>query len=158
MKITFIGPRLQDLGGFAENPLHMSLKSKIASILDDHKQDILITSASIGIEYWSAKIALEKKIKYEIYVPFKKFDEKWPKNVRLEYNFLLKKAQKKVSLSDSFFDYKLLMQKDIRLINDADVVYSAYNILPALLKKFLPGKNVIDICPGGEQDDFYTTF
>jgi uncharacterized phage-like protein YoqJ len=158
MKITFLGHRQQDLGGFEENQLQKAIKAQIETTLLSLNKPILLTSMMLGIEMWAAEIAHKHGISYHVYVPFDNFHARWPFPTRKLYSELLKHAKKKVIIDDGIFDYKKMVQKDVQLVTDAKVIYSLYKDTPSLLKKALKdGKEVINILPK-EDDDWFIAF
>lgn len=158
MKITFLGHRLQDLGGFEDNPLHQSIKNKIKEIIDLHSKDkiIILTGLNIGIEMWAAEIARECEVPYHVYVPFADPHSKWPFPSRKTYSDLLKHAKKRITLDDGPFEYKKMIAKELKMIEDSDNIYSFFKeSVPIMRKAQKLGKNVIASLPVGEDDDFF---
>jgi uncharacterized phage-like protein YoqJ len=153
MKIVFVGHKIQDLGGFTENAIQKEIKSTIENVLKADKSHIVLTSMSLGIEMWAAKLAFTNKVPYHVYVPFKDYHSKWPFATRKEYSELLKHAGKRIVLDDGAFDVKKLLAKEVAMLEEADIIYSFYKEETKLLNKF--SKKVKCILPLGEKDDWF---
>lgn len=159
MKITFLGHKPQELGGFDGNTLQSAIRTQINETLLSLKKPTLLTSITIGIEMWATEIAEANDIKYHAYIPFADYHSKWPFAVRKQYSELLKNANKRVTINDGNYDYKKLIEKDLRLVTDADRIYSFFKEEPAFLRKAIKdGKEVINLLPKGESDDWFISF
>jgi uncharacterized phage-like protein YoqJ len=158
MKIAFFGHKPQDMGGFDGNELQSAIKTSISDILLKDKSVTVVTGLHIGIEMWAAGIAAAHKIPYEVYIPFQDPHQKWPFPVRKTYTSLLKTANKKIVMDEGGYDIKKLIAKELKIIEEADIIYSFFKEEPAILKKAMKqGKKVINMFPK-EEDDFFIPF
>lgn len=159
-KITFFGAKMQDLGGFTETPIQKQIKENIKQALakviaeQEGSMPCVLTGLNIGMETWAAEAAMSLKVPYHVYIPFDNPHQKWPKRVQMQYLYLLKQAAKKVQLDTGEFDIKKLHAKEIKLIDEADIICTAYNMVPGIMKYIeRSGKTVIDIMPKEETND-----
>ena len=158
MKIVFLGHRPQDMGGFEGNSLQSGIKTAIDQTIRSIDKPILLTSITLGVEMWAAEIAEAAKVPYHVYIPFNNYHARWPFKVRKLYSELLKNAAKRITIADGDYEAKKLAAKDLKLIEDADVIYSCFKEEPAIIKKAIKnGKTVINIFPK-DDDDFFITF
>lgn len=157
MKVTFLGHRPQDMGGFTPNELQKAIHANIEQILLTNKNYIVLTSLAPGIEMWAGEIAYNLKIKYHVYIPYNNYHAKWPSVVRKQYSSLLKHTSKRIVISDSEYDSKKLLEKDVMMTTDANIIYSFFKEEPPLLKRMIKdGKKVINKLP--EEDDYFIKF
>lgn len=161
MKITFLGNRVQDLGGFKGNKLQSNIKTNITNILDSLKKEysndiILLTSISLGVETWAVESAFTLNIPYITYIPFKGYHEKWVDSSKRQYLSLLKTSNKIITIDNGPYSGKKLIEKDIRLITDADIVVFAFST-PNQFTKLASEQNkiVYDVMPSEVEDDFF---
>ncbi len=158
MKILFLGARVQDLGGFQGNELQHNIKANIVKTIEDHQKAgdkiTVLTGLSLGIETWAAVAANDNDAEFHVYIPFDDPQNKWPKKSQMEYLYLLKKATKKTIVDTGPFEAKKLFEKEIRMITDADKIYTFFPT-PHPSEKLLIKlkKEGIDLMPKGEQDD-----
>ena len=160
-KITFIGHRVQDMGGFSGNVLQDSINETIHDTLKTVKEVKdnklhLLTGFNLGIEMWAAEHAYNLNINMHAYIPFDKPHMKWPPASQRQYNAYLKAARKKIKIDSGPFSYEKMHKKEIQMIEDADVVYTFFaQNMP--IHKYLTRleKPVINLMPYGEKDDYF---
>jgi uncharacterized phage-like protein YoqJ len=153
---TFIGNRIQDLGGFTANALQTSIKEVIHETVRKHKDEVLLTSLALGVETFAAESCRDLKVSYKVVVPFKGYPDKWIKSARVSYATLLRGATASETLSQKGYSPDQLKTKDIHLIDSSDTVYTFYNPVPGYVMRFFQnGKNLIDLMPDGPNDDFF---
>lgn len=160
MNILFLGPRIQDIGGFGGNDFQTFIKQSIVSIIDKHLKDksTIITDAFPGIGYWSAEYAKKVNKPYSLYVPFDDCHVKWPKHVQLQYNYLLKNANKTIQVDKGEYDYKKLVSKDQKMIEDANLIYCYY---PSTTRNYITNlldrnrKSNIEYIEADSKSDWY---
>lgn len=133
MNISFIGPRLIDIGGYEECQQHIDIQMLIKSTIDGHKvagdKVTVLTALGPGIERWSAQFASELQIPYNVYIPFKDCHKKWPGFVQKEYLEFLKNSNKKIILDkDITFTVAKMIAKDQQIIEDSDKIYHFFPI------------------------------
>lgn len=155
--ITFIGNRIQDLGGFKKNRLQENIYKNIEEKLLANKDVLLITSLSLGIEFWAGEIAKKHGIPYKVVVPFKSFEAKWSQYDRIKYGQLLTAAKQKKILDDGFYAYAKLKAKDVFLLEESDEVCLFFNNIPSYITKCITqnNKKAFDLMPSGDQDDVF---
>ena len=156
-KITFFGAKPTDLGGWTETPLQKQIKQNIMNqlmqLVQAKEQVVVLTGLNIGIETWAAEAANHLKVPYHVYIPFDEPHQKWPKRVQMQYLYLLKQASKKHQLDTGEFDVKKLHAKEVKLIDEADIICTAYNMNPGIMKYIeRSGKTIIDIMPKEESN------
>ncbi len=134
-KITIIGPRLTELAGYSNASVNNELMSLIGNTLLKHPKSSLITSATVGIELWSALLAMEGKVPIILVVPCADYDSKWPRETKKEYAKVKSKATQIIELSKEPWSYKLVLAKDKYISEQSNLIYHFYNILPRFLNK-----------------------
>ena len=132
--ITILGPRLQDIGGFDNKSVNNDIIKSILNILKKHPKSTLLTSASVGIEMWSAEAAVSLKIPIELVIPCNGFESKWPISVQKSYAII--RSQSKVTvLSEEPWSGKLMLAKDKYLHDSANIVYHFYGVTPKFIDR-----------------------
>jgi uncharacterized phage-like protein YoqJ len=163
VKITFLGARVQDLGGFQGNELQDNIRKNISqaieNLMKEGKNPIILTRLQLGIETWAANAAYNLGVNCHVYVPFDNPYSKWPKRSQMDYLYLLKKATKKIVVNTGDFEVRKMHDAEVKMIEDADLIFTFF-VNPLPIMKFVErsGKPVTDLMPKGEQDDFYITF
>lgn len=161
MKITFIGQRIQDLGGFEKNnPLQKSIEEVIRTNLLRHlaqnPKTIVVTGANLGIEMWAGSMAAQMDLPVHMYVPFDNPESKWFGSNKSTYLYLLKKASKVIQVGTGPFSSKAMLDKEIRMVDDSDIIYTFYTSGCGMLKYIeRNNKKSIDLMPMGEDSDQY---
>lgn len=151
-----MGHRIQEMGGFINPPkLQFYIKQKIRDILSNvPKNTVVLTSLALGIELWAGEIAHEYGIPFHLYVPFEHHYAKWPLQARQIYTDLSKHKKKQILISTAkSYDIKYIIEKDLKLVQDSDTIYTFYRDLPPILKK--TEAQIINSLPSGEEDDWF---
>lgn len=158
MKVCFLGHSPKDYGGWHETPLQTAIKAAIAAQINACREAdsklIILTSLALGPEMWAGQLAYDLKIPYHLYIPFKDPHSKWPERTAKKYSFLKKFAKNRVTISDGEYDAKFLLQKEQKLIEDADEIYSFW-LKPMSATKFADRqkKQIQNILPALAGDD-----
>lgn len=163
MNITFVGPKIQDLGGFTPNAHQKQIRTTILSTLSqlilDKTNVVLLTGLSLGIEWWAADSARSLKIPYKVYLPFDNVDSKWPHPTRMVFKGLCGVAHEIVSVDTGEFSVQKLHKREQFVIDLSDRIYSFYpgpNPISAYANK--KGKELINLLGEETEDDgFYIT-
>lgn len=157
-KITFIGYRIKDMGGFQGNSLQTAIQSKIDDLIGqlNPKEDVIYTGLGLGIDQWVAQSAIKHGIPYIAYLAYETQESRWLTTTKLEYKTYLKNAQEIIYTDRGDFDVKKLIARDNKVAELADTIYSFFNgdhIALRLPKKL--GKNIINAMPEPEHDDHF---
>jgi len=138
---TIIGPKIQEIGGFAKNdPLQNTIKKSIEQLIREKgkQKETLLTSGGLGVEWWAIEFALQYNLPYKLYIPFDGVSSVWPKHVQIEYDRFKAKAVKTIQINSGGFDAKKLTEKDILIADNADEIYHFFGTPPKYLLKFAP--------------------
>lgn len=161
MKILFIGPKIQDLGGFDGSPIQDGIKKAIRNKLQElsgTKDLHVLSSLNLGIETWAAEIADELKVNTHVYIPFDSPHSKWPQSSKKNYLYLLKKARKRIVISEEPYTAKAFHECKNRMIEDADIIYHFFPMDDYNLKVAAKLEKECVYLETEEDDDFYIRF
>lgn len=148
MKYTIIGPRIQEIGGFDDS--QKDLQDKIKNVIDDvikskdPKNDILLSSASLGIEFWAIQSCLKLNKPYILYVPYNNFDSKWPTKQKNLYKEVMQKAKEIVQTHHGEYSPQKIFEKDKIMRGDADTIIHFWSVPPTSLN-FIKDKTIIEL-------------
>lgn len=161
MKVLFIGPKIQDLGGFEGNQLQESIRLSIVDRLKDlkskHPNLTVVTSLNLGIEMWAGEIAQDLGIPVHTYVPFKNFQNKWPWRTKNLYNNILKHSRKRIVISEDEYSAKAFNESRVKMIEDSDLILHFFPMGDYCLKiaeKLNKDCRAIQV----EDDDYFVKF
>lgn len=161
-KVTFLGNRQQELGGFKENELQKSIKDSIENTIKElSEQDkvILCTTGFTGIPMWSAMAARKYDLSVHLYVPYDEPYKVWPKHIQMEYRNLYRQSTKKIIVNNGSFDHKKIIEAETKIIEDCDDIFTFFkekNYVHSLAERF--SKECVDLMPSGEEDDYLIEF
>lgn len=162
MKILFIGPKVQEIGGFDGSPLQDSIKkaihNKLSELNKEYKDLHVLSSLNLGIETWAAEIADELKINTHIYIPFNNFHTKWPYAAKQKYTYLLKKARQRIVVTDADYSAKAFNEAKVKIIEEADIIFHFFPLGDSTLKIAERLKKECLFLDADDEDEFYVRF
>lgn len=91
--LAFTGHRPDKLGGFSpENPIRDNVLRALLAELRRLNPGHAITGMALGVDTWAAECCIHLGIPFTAAVPFDGQDRMWPRESRLKYERLLRKA------------------------------------------------------------------
>lgn len=97
MQLGITGHRPQKLGkGFNDYFFHRHIKEHLLVKIQDLAPDVIYTGMALGVDQWTAEVAIKCGIPFVAALPFKNQDCKWSPKFRQHYQWLLSKAARVV--------------------------------------------------------------
>lgn len=100
-RIWISGYRSYELGTFGDKDpkitvIKYAIKQRLTSLLEEGQLDWVITGANLGVEQWSAEVALELRQDYNlrlaVMLPYLDFGSRWSENNQLKLQNLKNRA------------------------------------------------------------------
>lgn len=100
-RIWISGYRSYELGTFGDKDpkitvIKYAIKQRLTNLLEEGQLDWVITGANLGVEQWSAEVALELRQDYNlrlaVMLPYLDFGSRWSENNQLKLQNLKNQA------------------------------------------------------------------
>lgn len=119
MIIAATGHRPPNLGGYGIE-VQMKTRKLAREYLLEAKPSLVITGMALGWDQAVAKAAIDLRIPFHAYIPFKGQETVWPQASRLYYLELLKLSEHIEVCSDGGFSAAAMSQRNRRMVDACD--------------------------------------
>lgn len=130
MIVAGTGHRPNKLGGYGqeveERLIHVAV-DYLEEIWFNDESFLVISGGALGWDQALAKAAYRLNIPFQMYLPFKDFDVKWPKVSRDSLDFLCRAAEEVKYISEPGYNpYKMQLRNEA-MVNAAHFVIALWN-------------------------------
>lgn len=139
--VTVTGHRPQKIGGYNfNNPIRKRCREEFKRVLNKlqsenpDKEIVVITGGALGIDQDYAKVAYDNGFRFDVYVPFRGQELKWPEEAQARYRRMLSVANEVVYVDEregkdmTYKQVSAAMQKrNIVMIDNGDVLVATWN-------------------------------
>lgn len=131
MIVSFTGHRPDKLGGYKlPNPTYLHVCQQIRKILVEVNPDKVISGMALGVDQWSAHIAMRLGIPVIAAVPFQGQELAWPEKSQKIFNILIGKASQVVIVSEGGYSPAKMQLRNQWMVDRADKVIAIWDGTP----------------------------
>lgn len=136
MKIAFTGHRPNKLGGYDDSKnFREKFNSFVTEILkhDDIMNSFrqhnlyFITGMALGVDTWSAKLAIDYRIPYFAFVPFFGQEKVWPKDSQDDYHYLLKNAFRVINVCKPGYAHWKMQRRNEKMVDFCNLLIAVWD-------------------------------
>jgi len=128
MIVAISGHRPNKLGGYnLPNPTYIKVCRAIDKQLRELKPSKVISGMALGIDQWTANIAIKLGIPFIAAIPFEGQEKKWPESSQKIFHKLLSKAADIVYVSPPGYSASKMQIRNQWMVDQCDTVLAVYD-------------------------------
>lgn len=129
MIVAVTGHRPDKLGGEYDmkGPISKKIYQELDRLVTDLKPTLMISGMALGVDMLFANVAINRKIPFDAYAPFRGQEARWPEQSQKLYSKMLGYARAVVYVCNEGYEVWKMQKRNEAMVDSSDVLIAVWD-------------------------------